>query len=162
MPSLDIPIRLHGRLRRPRGATPPGARTSSAALILLVALWPILTACEGPPDLGGEPAPAPIAGSPVDAGLAGAGEEWYRFRGCLACHTIGGGRALGPDLAGITERREYDWYRGMVVNPDSMLREDAIARGLLEEYRTPMPNTGTNDAQARAIFEYLRMRDRDR
>lgn len=115
--------------------------------------------CDSPPDVGAEPAPPPVVGSPIDEELAAAGEEWYRFRGCLACHTIGEGRALGPDLLGVSERRDYDWYRGMVVAPDSMLRDDALARELLDEYRTPMPESGVTEAQARAIFEYLRMRD---
>lgn len=131
-------------------------------LVLAIALTALTGCGEGPPDLAGEPAPPPTPGSPIDERLADAGEQWYRFRGCLACHTIGGGRALGPDLAGISERRDYAWYRGMVVRPDSMLMNDSIAQRLLEEYRTPMPETGLNDGQARAIFEYLRKRDRDR
>ncbi len=28
---------------------------------------------------------------------------------CAACHTIGGGPLVGPDLLGVTERRENDW-----------------------------------------------------
>ena len=32
------------------------------------------------------------------------GEEIFQS-GCNACHTIGGGRLVGPDLLGVSERR---------------------------------------------------------
>jgi len=30
-------------------------------------------------------------------------------KSCAACHSIGGGRLLGPDLAGVNESRPQDW-----------------------------------------------------
>jgi hypothetical protein len=98
--------------------------------------------------------PAPCA--PVDREMAEAGERWYRVRGCLACHRLDGVDVAGPHLNSITRRREYDWFRAMVMRPDSMLRVDPIARELLEVYRVPMPNQGVNDLHVRAIWEYLR------
>jgi len=105
-------------------------------------------------------APAPDA--PIDRQMAAAGERWYRQRGCLACHTLEGNDVLGPTMAGISRRRDYEWFRGMVMRPDSMLRDDPVARELLEIYRVPMPNQGVSDLHTRAIWEYLRMRDRER
>jgi hypothetical protein len=105
---------------------------------------------------------APAADAPIDREMAAAGERWYRQRGCLACHTLEGNDVLGPTMEGISRRRDYDWFRGMVMRPDSMLREDPVARELLEIYRVPMPNQGLSDLHTRAIWEYLRMRDRAR
>ncbi len=103
---------------------------------------------------------APEAGAPLDDELARAGEEWYGRRGCAACHTLGGGNVQGPDLLGVTVRREYDWFRGMVMNPDSMIRMDPDARALFQEFRVPMPNQGVSELQTRAMWEYLREVDR--
>lgn len=96
---------------------------------------------------------------PVDEELAEAGEEQFEARGCVACHTVGEGRLVGPDLAGVTERRTYTWAMAMITNPDSMLRTDSIARRLLSEYFTPMSNQGVTPEQAQAIWEYLREED---
>jgi mono/diheme cytochrome c family protein len=98
--------------------------------------------------------PAPDA--PIDTAMAQAGERWYRVRGCLACHRVQGDDVLGPTLGGVTLRREYTWFRGMVLRPDSMLVHDPVARALLEQYGVPMPSQQLNDLQVRAIWEYLR------
>ena len=92
----------------------------------------------------------------IDTVLAAEGEQLFVSRGCSACHRVGGGRFTGPDLIGVTDRREYGWFIAMVVNPDSMLRSDETARALFQEYMTPMANLGVTNDQARAIYEFLR------
>jgi hypothetical protein len=104
----------------------------------------------------------PDLGDPIDEEMAEAGERWYRVRGCLACHPMEGGPATGPAMGGITERREYDWFKGMVMRPDSMVREDPVARELMEVYRYPMPNQGVDELRVRAMWEYLRWYDQER
>ena len=101
----------------------------------------------------------PEPGSPIDWEMAEAGERWYRVRGCLACHPVHGPDAAGPAMAGITRRRDYEWFRGMVMRPDSMLRDDPVARELLEIYRYPMPDQGVDELRTRAMWEYLRKVD---
>src|SRR5215510_14162766 len=61
---------------------------------------------------------------------------------CSACHTIGKGDAVGPDLAGVTTRRDRDWLVRYLRAPDQMLAEqDAVAVALLAKYKNvPMPN----------------------
>jgi cytochrome c len=92
----------------------------------------------------------------VDAALASQGEGLFQSKGCVGCHTIGGGRLTGPDLEGVTDRREFNWIVAMVVRPDSMLQNDDTAKQLLQEYMTPMVNMGVTQEEARAIYEYLR------
>lgn len=104
---------------------------------------------------------APEPGSPVDHALADAGERWYRVRGCLACHRLDGHVAVGPPLDGITHRREYDWYRGMVMRPDSMLMHDPRAQELLRIYGVPMPDQGVDELRTRAMWEFHRRLDGD-
>ena len=104
----------------------------------------------------------PEAGDPIDREMADAGERWYRTRGCLACHRVDGTDVVGPALNGVTLRRDYEWYRGMVMRPDSMLRVDPIAQELAEIYRVPMPNQGVDELRTRAMWEYLRRVDAQR
>ncbi len=44
----------------------------------------------------------------------------------------------------------------MVIDPNSMLREDPAARELFAEYMTPMMNIGVNADEAASLYEYLR------
>lgn len=109
---------------------------------------------EEPAVLGGAGAVAP-SGS-VDAELAAQGEELFRTRACIGCHTLGGGRLTGPDLQGVTERRTFDWIVAMVMNPDSMVKSDSIAKALFAEYMTPMLPARVTQEEAAAIYEFLR------
>jgi mono/diheme cytochrome c family protein len=92
----------------------------------------------------------------IDQELASQGEDLFTQRGCVACHKIGEGRLVGPDLAGVTDRRSFTWIYSMITNPDSMLRSDSTAQSLLGEHFTPMPNQKVQPEEARALYEYLR------
>jgi len=76
---------------------------------------------------------------------------------CAACHTVGGGKLVGPDLQGVTTQRDEDWLRRWLVAPDKMLAEkDPIATQLLQEFNgVPMPNLGLSEADARLILAFL-------
>jgi mono/diheme cytochrome c family protein len=75
---------------------------------------------------------------------------------CAACHTIGGGKRIGPDLKDVTEKRNRDWLVGIIIAPDKMFNEgDPIASQLLKEYGVPMPNLNLSEAQAHALIAYL-------
>lgn len=83
------------------------------------------------------------------------GSRIFAGRGCGACHTIGAGPKVGPDLAGVTARRDPAWFRAMVTRPDSMLRDDPRARALHERYLARMPDVGVEDAEVDALWAYL-------
>ena len=142
-----------------------GSRVSGGVVVAVVALAVAVAgaamvlgalAAAGDPDLpASADAPWPAEGAPVDTALARAGGRLFD-RGCAACHTVGGGRLSGPDLAGLLERREPAWIRGMVLSPDSMLRADPVARALLAEYRLPMPASNLSARELRAVVEHVR------
>lgn len=75
---------------------------------------------------------------------------------CEACHTIGGGDRIGPDLKGVTQRRDAAWLTRYVAQPEKMLAEgDPIATGLFRQYKqVRMPNVelGTDDVAAVLSF----------
>ena len=75
---------------------------------------------------------------------------------CKACHTIGGGRLVGPDLKGVTANRDVDWLVGFITAPDKVIAAgDPIAQQLVQQYGLPMPNLGVTEADARAVLAYL-------
>lgn len=76
---------------------------------------------------------------------------------CVACHTVGGGPLVGPDLKGVTARRERNWLIRWISRPDETLAAgDPIATRLLQEFKNvPMPNQGVTEAQARSLVAYL-------
>ena len=78
-------------------------------------------------------------------------------RQCAACHTIGGGDRIGPDLAGATERRPREWLLSFVTAPDQMIAAgDPIAVRLYERYnRIVMPNLNLSQDQAAQLLEYM-------
>ncbi|MFB3130931.1 MAG: cytochrome c family protein, partial [Rhodothermales bacterium] len=52
---------------------------------------------------------------------------------CVACHTIGGGKLIGPDLAHVHTRREEAWVIRFVQASQEMIAE-GDADALFEEY----------------------------
>ena len=60
----------------------------------------------------------------------------YFKQNCSSCHTIGGGRLVGPDLKDITTRQVRDWLVRFILNPQAMIdRGDPYAKQILEESR---------------------------
>jgi protein SCO1/2 len=87
------------------------------------------------------------------------GERLFRTR-CATCHTISGVQtadALGPDLLGVTERRDRSWLVNWVRAPDIMLRKkDPIAMSLAAQYNyVPMPNMRLNEQEVMDILGYI-------
>jgi nitrite reductase (NO-forming) len=78
---------------------------------------------------------------------------------CLACHSIAGGDKLGPDLHGVTKRRDAGWLVRWLKSPEQMLETDATAKGLLDKYKIPMPNQGLNDSDIAEFVAYFRWAD---
>jgi len=88
------------------------------------------------------------------------GEQLFRTR-CATCHSVNGsesGNSLGPDLLGISRRREMSWLLSWLQAPDRMLEAgDPIATRLYEEYgRIAMPNMRLNRQEAADLLDYLK------
>jgi nitrite reductase (NO-forming) len=79
---------------------------------------------------------------------------------CVACHSVGQGRKLGPDMAGVTKRRTEDWLTRWLRSPDSMLTSDSDAQAMLREYNNlPMPNQNLSPAEIRQFVRYFKWAD---
>jgi len=84
------------------------------------------------------------------------GEDLFNTR-CTACHTIGEGDRLGPDLLDVASKRSRPWLVRWLQEPDKMLEEkDSVALALYNQYgKVPMPNLKLTDRNIRDLIEYL-------
>lgn len=96
-----------------------------------------------------------------DMDKAERGSDLFITRRCATCHTIGRGRRSGPDLAGVTQRREYDWLVRMILVPEEMVETDPEAERLSASYRMMMPNQLLKPSEVESIIMYLMQRDAD-
>ncbi len=91
--------------------------------------------------------------------LVDQGKKLFQTKGCVACHYADKERStklVGPGLKDIHKERSEEWLIAMITNPDSMQKNDSIAKALLKEYGTPMPNQNVNIEEAKAIIEYIK------
>ncbi len=87
------------------------------------------------------------------------GEQIFRTR-CATCHSLTGNEladALGPDLLGVTQRREASWLLNWLRAPDEMLKKkDPIAMALYKQYNNlAMPNMRLHKEEALALLDYI-------
>jgi nitrite reductase (NO-forming) len=79
---------------------------------------------------------------------------------CFACHSMGHGKKLGPDLAGVTKHRDDAWLTRWLKSPETMLKTDEHAKAMLKEYNNiPMPNQNLTDAEIRGYLKYFHWYD---
>ncbi|MBS0400103.1 MAG: c-type cytochrome [Proteobacteria bacterium] len=96
-------------------------------------------------------------GATAGADSAATGKALFEQR-CTACHTIGGGVRVGPDLAGVTQRVSEDWMVRFIMEPDKVIAsKDPTAMALVKQFnQIQMPNLGVTQDEARAIIAHLR------
>jgi mono/diheme cytochrome c family protein len=91
----------------------------------------------------------------IDEALAVKGKGVYEQM-CLACHKPDK-KYIGPAPKGVLERRSPEWVMNMILNPQGMVKEDPLAKDLLQEFNgAPMANQNLTEDQARAVLEYFR------
>ena len=91
---------------------------------------------------------------PIDAELVATGEEAFTLK-CSACHKIEE-RYVAPPLGDVLTTRRPEFVMNMILNATEMVQRHPEVQKLLAEYYTPMTIQVTEEAEARAILEYLR------
>jgi mono/diheme cytochrome c family protein len=57
-------------------------------------------------------------------------------RNCVSCHTIGGGRLVGPDLKDVSQRKDRAWLSRFIMDPKGVLDSgDAYALKMKDDAR---------------------------
>ena len=91
-------------------------------------------------------------------GASKPGEDLFITR-CTVCHTIGGGRKVGPDLLGLAENLDRKWLIRWLMEPDVMLKEkDPLAIALFKQYdQVPMPNLKLSEQDAIDLIYFMQV-----
>lgn len=77
-------------------------------------------------------------------------------RMCTACHTIGNGPKLGPDLKGVHEKRSAEWLTKWMKDPIGMAQNDPIGKELLAKWKgVQMPPQGLSDEAIVDMLAYI-------
>jgi nitrite reductase (NO-forming) len=122
-----------------------------------------LIAAGGPPEHGAPADPEhhniPATHAPTDP-VAVKGKLDFESK-CLACHSIAGGDKLGPDLYGVTKRRDEAWLARWMKSPEQMLQTDAQAKAMLEQWKVPMPNQNLSDTEVKQYIAYFKWADQN-
>jgi cytochrome c2 len=75
---------------------------------------------------------------------------------CIACHTVGEGDRLGPDLLNVTEIRDRDWIIRKINDPYAMRDEgDPITMQNIEKFGEAMAPQGLSQQEILNVVAYL-------
>lgn len=76
---------------------------------------------------------------------------------CAACHTIGHGDKIGPDLLGVTNVRDHAWLTRFIQKPDEVLAaNDPVAVALFQKYKqVRMANLRLADEDVQTLIKYI-------
>jgi cytochrome c5 len=97
-------------------------------------------------------------GEKLDVAMAAAGEKVYAVK-CGSCHKLTSEKLVGPGWLGVTDRHTAEWIMNFSTNTDAMLDKDPKAQAQLEICLVRMPNQNLADADARALYEFMRKND---
>lgn len=89
---------------------------------------------------------------------AGFGAATAFDKKCSGCHTIGGGVLKGPDLKGVSERRQEAWLIQFIKSSASLIESgDADAVKLYNEFeQRDMPDQRLSDGEIIAILNFVK------
>ena len=100
-----------------------------------------------------------MASASGDAGVAfkdAPGQSLF-IKLCSSCHTVGRGDKIGPDLSGVTGRRDPAWLKKFIVSAEKMRQAgDPTALELFEKFNhVQMPNLGLVEVDAVDVISYI-------
>ena len=95
---------------------------------------------------------------PLDEKMVAAGKNVYDVK-CASCHKITDERLVGPGWKGVTDRRTPEWIMNFSTNTEEMMEKDTAAQNMLEVCLVKMPNQNLQEADARAVLEFMRKND---
>jgi len=84
-------------------------------------------------------------------------DDAKNFAQCKACHTIGGGKLVGPDLKGVTKRRDEAWLIKFIQNSQALVAagDETAVKVFNENFKIPMPAHNLTDDQVKGILKYI-------
>ncbi len=76
---------------------------------------------------------------------------------CAACHSIGKGKLVGPDLHSISTKRNEQWLIKWIKSSQTLINSgDADAIAVFESFnKMPMPDQNLPESDIKAIISYI-------
>jgi len=84
------------------------------------------------------------------------GEMEFLNYGCNACHKFGED-FNGPDLLMVDKRRNDQWLKEWIVDPESHMK-DADIEAMRQQYKLAMPDQNVSDEDVNKIITYLKLK----
>lgn len=111
---------------------------------------PAMLQPEAPDNEG--PAPEPSESETKKRSID-AGREIFAMS-CSACHSLGGGNLVGPDLKGLEDRvPSREWAVAYTLDPQSA--QDPYGMELRQVYLAAMPPSSLSDGQANNVIDFI-------
>lgn len=81
----------------------------------------------------------------------------YFRQSCASCHTVGGGRLVGPDLKNVTQRKDRVWLSQFIQGPKAVIDSgDAYAMQLQKDSQgVVMPTLGLDTTRVQALLDLI-------
>jgi len=103
----------------------------------------------------------PLAGilwlnfSPLQAQDVALGEKIFTEK-CVACHSIGQGRKIGPDLKMLSHMHDDEWTAAFINAPKQVIDSgDPYAQALFKEYGLHMPDQDLDDHEMSSVLQFI-------
>lgn len=93
---------------------------------------------------------------PVSGAFAAAGEGTFKSN-CAACHTVGKGKLVGPDLKGVTQKHSEAWLLKWIKSSQTLVKSgDTAAVALFEaNNKMPMPDQALSEEEIKGVLAYI-------
>ncbi|MCC6722569.1 MAG: c-type cytochrome [Bacteroidia bacterium] len=84
------------------------------------------------------------------------GEDAFK-QTCAACHTVGGGKLVGPDLKNTNQRHSEEWLIKFIKSSQTVVKSgDKYADSIFNAFgKTIMPDQALDDSKIKDIIAYI-------
>ncbi len=85
------------------------------------------------------------------------GEKLFN-QSCIACHSIGQGKLVGPDLKGVESRHSTSWLKSFITSSQSMIKKgDSSAVNLFKQNNGMiMPDHKLSGKEIESLLAYIK------
>lgn len=75
---------------------------------------------------------------------------------CAGCHSVGKGEVVGPDLAGVTRRRDKVWLHSFIRSSQTLVgKGEKTAAALFARYKKKMPDHEFSDGEIDTLLAFI-------
>jgi mono/diheme cytochrome c family protein len=98
-----------------------------------------------------------IVAIPFSKSYGQGGEQIFKTN-CGACHTVGKGKLVGPDLKGVQDRHSEEWILKWVHSSQALVKsgdKDAV-KLFNDNNQIQMPDQALSDAEVKTVLDYIK------